>query len=191
MVLPFLLPFLRYKPLPTRTDGLLSFRPVCRKLGIMTELPNKTAPKQKKPLSWGGCMVILMVPMLLFAVLSMLAPRTKVDASPSASARSAQVPASVERQLASIDAGHIVTTDTASVKRFRYLLSELTDRFGVSATRIADVTVTARGQLADKYGRQVDLEFLMEHALDISASAGPNETYEGIMALMVVTLGNS
>ncbi len=143
--------------------------------------------KTRKSLSWATRLVILIVPIVLMLAFTVFGPRTRVITPP---ARVQPATVSLAQQLASIDAGHTVSADEVVVPRFRYLLRELSESFDIEYERVADVTVTARNQLRDKYGREVKLLFLMEQALDLSKSAGPNETYEGLMALMVVTLGN-
>jgi len=57
---------------------------------------------------------------------------------------------SIERQLASIDAGRVVSENDLSVSRFRSLLDQLSQRFVENKQQVADMTVAMQDTLENK-----------------------------------------
>jgi len=76
---------------------------------------------------------------------------------------------SMEYMLASIDAGHYLPRDDASIEKFRILLRQLDEKFAEDEKQIGDISVSTKFQLRDA-GIQESLLNIME---------GMNELFSG------------
>lgn len=95
---------------------------------------------------------------------------------------------SLEYMLAGLNAGHSVPRDDITVKRFRYLLTEIQSKTVNTQKEIADMTYRAQLILRDDYGKDVRLLDLMEAANE-TIPAGMRMKYEEVMAAMLVLMG--
>lgn len=93
---------------------------------------------------------------------------------------------SLEYMLASIDAGYRVTENTIEVKRFRYLLKDLSELTGESQYDIADQTVKSTNHARESYGKEIKNLAMMERAHDFYKETRSKEKYNLVLAAIVI-----
>ncbi|MFZ5732573.1 MAG: hypothetical protein ACOY4O_07550 [Pseudomonadota bacterium] len=92
----------------------------------------------------------------------------------------------IEERLAVINADRIVRTDDATVVRFRFILSALTDSSGESASDVADKLVTGRRLLREKFGKDIALLDFAEAVYQGRATIAKRKLSEHISRLVVI-----
>jgi hypothetical protein len=95
-------------------------------------------------------------------------------------------PPSLEYVLASLDEGYQVTEDTIRVKRYRYLLKDLSERTGETEYEIANHTVQAVNHSRESYGKEFKIMDLMERAHDFYKATGSKEKYSYFLAAIII-----
>ena len=95
----------------------------------------------------------------------------------------------LEYQLAVINAGGFVSADDITVKRFRFLLTDLQKRTGYTQQQIADLNTYAVDTLRDRYGRNVKLlDFMEQSSKQLNLNAH-KLSYKEVIAAMIVVAG--
>ena len=92
---------------------------------------------------------------------------------------------SLAYQCASVDANRLVNKDDITIKRFNFLLNNLSKKFIENQTQIADITVMAKNKFY-KLGREESLLDIMEAVNENSSFDTPKQSYANFIGAMLL-----